>query len=250
MAGDFDYESKGSGYATMRRPDPQIEAQIHRALGDAQSIINVGAGAGSYEPLDRYVISIEPSQMMRSQRRPDRPALDATAEAIPFDDDSFDAAMATITVHQWNDLAKGLSEVRRVTRGPVVILTFDGEVLENEFWLTHYSPEIIAAERRRYPAIETIGNLIGATYDVEKVAVPHDCPDGFGEAFYNRPERFLDPAVRKAQSGWGFVSTEDERRAVEHLQADLDSGEWDRRWGHLRTQDSYDASLRLIIGRP
>jgi SAM-dependent methyltransferase len=249
MAGDFDYETHGSGYSTQRRADPRIESQLHVHLGDAASVLNVGAGAGSYEPSDRYVVAIEPSASMRSQRRVGRPAINGIAESLPFDDDAFDLVMATITVHQWNDPLKGLSELRRVSRGKVLVLTFDSEVLL-EFWLNHYSPEVIAAERRRYPDISVIGKAIGSSYDVVPVTVPQDCTDGFGEAFYGRPERFLDPAVRKAQSGWGFVDGPDEQRFVEHLTSDLASGEWDRRWGQLRTQAEYDASLRLLVGHP
>lgn len=247
-AGDFDYDRLGHGYATVRRPDPRIAALVHAAFGDARTIINVGAGAGSYEPADRYVLPVEPSAVMRAQR-PARlaPALNATAEQLPFDDGAFDAALASVTVHQWSDLAKGLSELRRVTRGPVVVLTFDGDALD-EYWLAAYAPELITAERRRYPAIETIRSLIGTASRVESVPVPIDCVDGFTEAFYARPERFLDPSVRKAQSAWGFVDQRDQDRAMESLRRDLESGAWDERYGHLRTQPEFVGSLRLVVG--
>ncbi len=249
-AGDFDYDSHGHGYAAERRPDPRIAALVHEAFGDARTIINVGAGAGSYEPLDRYVLPVEPSAVMRAQRpRHLAPALDAVAEQLPFDDDSFDAALASVTVHQWPDSAKGLSELRRVTRGPVVVLTFDGDALDL-FWLAEYAPELIAAERRRYPPIDGIAAMIGSDASVLSVPVPIDCVDGFTEAFYARPERFLDPAVRKAQSAWGFVEPQAEARAVEDLRRDLADGTWEARFGHLRTQPEFVGSLRLIVGRP
>src|SRR5262249_9128992 len=134
-AGDFDYEANGGGYALRRRPDPRIAALVHEALGDARTVLNVGAGAGSYEPTDRHVVAVEPSQAMRAQRPHHlAPAIDATAERLPFDDDSFDAAMAMITIHQWSDLDAGLRELRRVSRGPVVVLTFDGDALL-DFWM-------------------------------------------------------------------------------------------------------------------
>ncbi|MET7394160.1 class I SAM-dependent methyltransferase [Dactylosporangium sp. NPDC005572] len=250
LAGDVDYEHHGHGYASQRRTDPRIEAQVHTALGDARTIVNVGAGAGSYEPADRYVVAVEPSAAMRAQRPSGRvPALDATAERLPFDDDSFDAALASVTVHQWSDTVAGLRELRRVTRGPVVVLTFDGDALDL-LWLAEYAPELIAAERRRYPALDLIAAHIGATCGIQPVPVPIDCVDGFTEAFYARPERFLDPAVRRSQSAWTFVDDADEARAVDHLRRDLDSGAWDERYGHLRTQPEFVGSLRLLIGRP
>ncbi|MEV6349657.1 class I SAM-dependent methyltransferase [Actinoplanes sp. NPDC051851] len=249
-SGDVDYETNGHGYALQRRPDPRIAALIHTALGDARTVLNVGAGAGSYEPADRYVVAVEPSARMRAQRPPDAvPALDATAEHLPFDDGGFDAAMATVTVHQWPDAARGLAELRRVTRGPVAVLTFDGDALDR-FWLAGYVPELIAAERRRFPAIADIAAAVGPRSEVVEVPIPVDCTDGFTEAYYARPERFLDPRVRAAQSAWGFVDDTATARAVGSLRADLDSGAWDERHGHLRTQEAFLGSLRLIVGRP
>jgi len=249
-AGDYDYDTKGGGYAGQRRTDPRIAALVHDALGDARTVLNVGAGAGSYEPTDRYVVAVEPSATMRAQRPPAAvPAIDGTAERLPFDDDAFDAAMATITVHQWSDTDRGLAELRRVARGPVVIMTFDCDVLEL-FWLAEYSPELIAAERRRYPAISTIAKAIGGHTEVVQVPIPIDCVDGFIEAYYARPERLLDPVVRAAQSGWGFVDRVATDRAVESLRADLASGAWDARYGQLRTQPQFVGSIRLLVGRP
>lgn len=248
--GDFDYERHGSGYAQQRRTDPRIAAIIHAALGPARTVLNVGAGAGSYEPLDRHVVAVEPSAAMRSQRRPElAPAVIATAEHLPFDDGAFDAAMATITVHQWSDAERGLREMRRVTRGPVVILSFDDEAVAR-FWLAEYAPDLIATERRRYPRPEAIAAYLGGVTEVLPVPIPIDCVDGFTEAFYARPERLLDPVVRAAQSAWGFVDPAARARAVEALRADLDSGEWDRRFGHLRTQPEFEGSLRLVVSRP
>jgi SAM-dependent methyltransferase len=250
LAGDFDYETRGDGYAGQRRPDPRIAAMISDALGGARTVLNVGAGAGSYEPADRYVVAVEPSATMRAQRPAGSvPAIDATAERLPFDDGAFDAVMATVTVHQWSDTARGLAELRRVARGPVVILTFDGDALDL-FWLAEYVPELITAERRRYPAITTIAAAIGRRTEVVEVPIPIDCADGFTEAYYARPERFLDPAVRAAQSAWGFVDRTATDRAVETLRRDLASGAWDCRYGRLRTQPRFVGSLRLLVGHP
>ncbi|HEV7760645.1 MAG TPA: methyltransferase domain-containing protein [Acidimicrobiales bacterium] len=250
IAGDFDYEHGGNGYARHRRADPRIAAQVHRSLGDARTVVNVGAGAGSYEPDDRHVVAVEPSAAMRAQRpRHLAPAVDATAEALPYDDGAFDAAMAMVTVHQWPDLGRGLDEMRRVARGPVVIVTFDGDVMAQS-WLGEYAPELVAVERGRMPALDRLAELLGGRVTVDTVPLPFDCTDGFGEAFYGRPERMLEAEVRAAQSAWGFVDAGVEARFVERLSADLASGAWDRRYGHLRQQPTFDGSLRLVTAVP
>jgi hypothetical protein len=246
-AGDFDYERAGQGYATMRRTDPRIAALVHAALGPARTVLNVGAGAGSYEPEDRYVVALEPSAAMRSQRPAHAvPAVDGVAGHLPFDDRSFDASMAMVTVHQWPDMRAGLGEMRRVTRGPVVVLTFDGDALDR-FWLADYVPELIEAERRRYPAPDAIGQVLGGGASIRTVPVPRDCLDGFTEAYFARPEAFLAEATRRSQSAWGFVDDGVEDRFVARLRADLETGEWDRRYGALRDQEVFEGSLRLIV---
>jgi SAM-dependent methyltransferase len=250
IAGDFDYETYGGGYAAQRRTDPRIAALVHAALGPARTVLNVGAGAGSYEPNDRDVTAVEPSPSMRAQRPDHRaPAIDATAEELPFPDDSFDAVMAMVTIHQWPDVDRGLREMRRVGRGPVVILTFDGDAL-GRLWLVDYAPALMGAERRRYPAIGHIQEVLGGTSTVTDVPIPSDCVDGFTEAYYARPERFLDPAVRRSQSVWGFVDADSTAAALARLRADLESGEWDRRYGKLRSQPDFVGSLRLITALP
>lgn len=250
MAGDFDYETHGAGYGMVRRADPRIGALVHAQLGPARTVLNVGAGAGSYEPLDRVVTAVEPSASMRSQRPAHlTTAIDATAEHLPFDDNAFDAAMATITVHQWADTDRGLREMRRVATGPVVVLTFDSTALDL-LWLADYVPELIAAERRRYPAIAHVADVLGGNVTVQPVPVSADCTDGFTEAFYARPEGFLDPAVRRSQSAWGFVDDAVIAVAIGRLADDIESGAWDRRYGHLRGQAQFEGSLRLITARP
>ncbi len=249
VAGDFDYEIGGECYEHHRRADPRIEALIHDALGDAATVINVGAGAGSYEPADRYVTAVEPSAAMRAKRAGRVPAIDATAERLPFDDGAFDAAMASVTIHQWRDATAGLRELRRVASGPVVVLTFDGEALDR-FWLAEYAPELVVAERRRYPPIDHVGATLGGTTDVTVVEIPIDCTDGFTEAFYARPEKLLEDQVRRAQSAWGFVDPQAETRAVARLASDLADGAWDQRHGQLRTQPTFRGSLRLIVATP
>jgi SAM-dependent methyltransferase len=249
-AGDADYGRIGQGYASYRQPDPRIAALIVEALGAARTVLNVGAGAGSYEPTDREVTAVEPSAAMRGQRPPHLPrAIDAAAEALPFPDDSFDAGMTTFSVHQWSDLAAGLSEMRRVARGPVLVLSCDPLALDH-FWLNDYAPEVVAVEASRYPRIDAIAGHLGGDVEVLKVPIPLDCKDGFNEAYYARPERLLDAGARKACSGWSFVSQEVVERFERALRTDLASGAWDARYGALRGQPSYDGPLRLIVARP
>jgi SAM-dependent methyltransferase len=248
-AGDANYGAIGVNYTNYRQPEPRIAARIVKALGDARTVLNVGAGAGSYEPVDREVTAVEPSASMRAQRPAHLSrAIDAVAGSLPFADNSFDAAMATFTVHQWPDLGQGLAEMRRVTRGPVIILSCAPDEL-NRFWLDKYAPEVIAVEASRYPRIEAIANGLGGDAEVLSVPIPLDCSDGFGEAYYGRPERLLDPGARLANSAWSFVDASIGERFVAELGRDLDSGEWDRRYSHLRTQPEFDGSLKLVIGR-
>ncbi|MBN9221160.1 MAG: methyltransferase domain-containing protein [Mesorhizobium sp.] len=248
-AGDANYGAIGANYTSYRQPEPRIAARIVEALGDARKVLNVGAGAGSYEPIDRMVTAVEPSASMRAQRPAHLSrAVDAVAGALPFDDKSFDAAMATFTVHQWPDLTQGLAEMRRVTRGPVIILSCAPDEL-NRFWLDDYAPEVIAVEASRYPTMEAIVEALGGEAQVLPVPIPLDCTDGFGEAYYGRPERLLDPGARLANSAWSFVDASVGERFVADLGRDLESGEWDRRHGHLRTQPEFDGSLKLVVGR-
>ena len=245
-AGDFDYDKSKVDYATIRKTDPRIGALVRRSFGEAHSLLNVGAGAGSYEPLDIEVVAVEPSEQMRLQRPAHlTTAIDATAEALPFDDKSFDASLASITVHQWSDLEAGLQEMRRVTRGPIVILTFEPEQLKN-YWLAGYVPEIMEIESRRMPSFERLKAALGGSFSASQVPIPLDCQDGFAEAYYGRPEAFLDEPVRRAQSFWGFMDRDDEERCVARLRDDLSSGAWDRTHGDLRHQPHFAGSLYLI----
>ncbi len=249
-AGDANYGVIGKGYVSYRQPEPYIAEFIRRALGDALTVLNVGAGAGSYEPVDRAVTAVEPSASMRAQRPAHLPAaIDATAERLPFAEKTFDASMASFTVHQWTDLTCGLSEMRRVTRGPVLVLTCDPNEL-TRCWLNDYAPEMIAVEARRYPAISAIAEELGGDVDIHTIPIPLACVDGFGEAYYGRPERILEPGARLANSAWSFVDRSVGERFVANLSRDLADGSWDARYGGLRTQPFFDGSLRLVVARP
>jgi hypothetical protein len=247
-AGDADYGKIGACYATYRQPDPRIAVRIHAALGPARTVLNVGAGAGSYEPIDRAVTAVEPSASMRAQRPSHLPpAVDATAEHLPFPDRQFDASMATFTVHQWSDLRAGLAEMRRVTCGPVVILTCDPDAL-GRFWLHEYAPEVTRVEAGRYPPIASVAAALSGRTEVLHVPIPIDCRDGFNEAYYGRPELLLDKDARQACSGWSFVSPSAVERFVETLRRDLSDGTWDARYGRFRSQPEFDGPLRLVVG--
>lgn len=211
--------------------------------------MNVGAGAGSYEPGDRWVLAVEPSATMRAQRPPDAaPAIDARAEALPLDDDSVDAAMAAVTIHHWRPPEAGLAEMRRVARGPVVVFTFDLAALPN--WQVEYLGVALAAEDPRFPSTEAVAAALGGRTRIERIPTPADCEDGFVEGFWNRPEMLLDPEVRASQSLWAVLPEGMEERMIARLAADLSSGAWDAEHGHLRAMDSYDGALRLVVSEP
>jgi hypothetical protein len=193
------------------------------------------------------VVAAEPSEAMLAQRPHHvSPAVRAVAGALPLADGVVDAAMATITIHQWPDARAGLTEMRRVALGPVVLLTFDPASLDR-LWLAEYSPELYEAEGARYPGIDELVAMMGSATTVTPVPIPLDCRDGFTEAFYGRPEAFLRPDVRRSQSAWSFVDSDAEARAVDRLAADLSSGRWDERHGRLRTQPEFVGALRLLV---
>ena len=246
MKGSVDYERHGRTYAEHRRADPRIATRIQAALGDARTVLNVGAGGGSYEPQDRWVLAVEPSATMRAQRPPGAaPAMEARAEALPFDDGTFEAAMACVTIHHWESPAAGLAELRRVAKGPVVVFTFELNFLPA--WQLDYLREGVAKEQPRFPAIKDVRAALGGRTKVERIPTPGDCTDGFFEAFWRRPEALLDARVRSAQSVWALLDEDTEERVVERLADALGSGAWDAEHGHLREQDSFDGALRLVI---
>lgn len=247
----FDYNKYGQSYSRRRQTEPEIARYIYRALGAARTVLNIGAGSGSYEPADRYVVAVEPSITMRRQRLQlhRTPAVNATADNLPFDDGAFDAATAFLTIHHWPDMTKGLNEVRRVTRGPIVILTYDPDALDR-FWNAEYFPEVVEVERQRYARMGDLIAVLGGTCKVEEIPVPLHCVDGFQEAFYGRPEAFLHKEVRSAMSAWGFIQPGVQEVLVQRLAGALASGEWDRKYGQLRTQPYFTGAMRLITAMP
>ena len=240
------YDRIGRGYAAYRRPDPRIAARIAEALGDARTVVNVGAGAGSYEPADRAVVAVEPSGEMIRQRAPSAaPAVEAAAEALPFATGSFDAAMAVLTIHHWADARRGLAEMRRVARGHIAILTWDPE--HPGFWLTRdYFPEILPADRMTFPTLREIEAVLGPG-EVRPVPVPADCSDGFLGAYWRRPEAYLDPGRRAAISAFARLDDVDAR--IGRLRADLADGTWQRHNGGLHGLPQLDIGYRLVVAR-
>ena len=239
------YDRIGSGYTTTRREDPRIARAIHAALGDARSVLNVGAGTGSYEPRDRAVVAVEPSAVMIAQRPPGAaPVVRASAESLPFPDDSFDAAMAVLSDHHWADRAGGLRELRRVARERTVVFTWD-QSLADAFWLIRdYLP---AFKRLPGMPIEDVARSLGGAR-VEPVPVPWDCVDGFFHAFWRRPEAYLDPRVRAGTSVFARLDDRDVAEMVRRLRADLESGVWEQRNAGLRALDELDCGHRLVVG--
>jgi SAM-dependent methyltransferase len=242
------YEEIGRGYARVRRPDPRIGALIDAALGSARSVINIGAGAGAYEPLDRNVTAVEPSEVMISQRPPrSAPVVQASAESLPFPDGAFDVALAVLTVHHWADIPAGIREMRRVARRQV-ILTWDQAVAE-QFWLARdYLPETALFYRQPELDLVRLRELLGSPTEVRIVPIPHDCTDGFQGAYWRRPGAYLDPAIRAGISTLAILGERAEPGLL-RLKGDLESGAWAARYAHLMNLDEIDLGYRRLITR-
>lgn len=240
------YDEIGATYAATRRPDPRIGAFIGTALGDARSVINVGAGAGSYEP-PQTVLAVEPSSVMIGQRPAiTAPVVQARAEALPVADGAADAAMALLTVHHWTDLEAGVAELRRIARRRIVVLTWDQRVFRGFWLLSEYLPEVAAVDGARAVPVNRLAALLGGTR-IERVPVPHDCTDGFAAAYWRRPEAYLDPVVR---AGISVLARTDDallRPGLDRLASDLKSGRWRKRHWDLLTREHVDAGYRLLI---
>ena len=236
------YDRIGINYAELRKPDPRIAKAIEEALGSAGRVLNVGAGTGSYEPVGRDVVAVDPSAEMIGKRSPlAAPAIQASAESLPFADQSFDAAMAILTVHHWRDKQAGLREMRRVSRGPVVLLTFDPSI---RTWLVDYLPQLAALDEAQMPPMSDYERWLGAVR-ICPLPIPHDCTDGFLYAYWRRPGAYLDAKIRSGSSS--FWALEDAEAGLARLAADLETGEWPRLYGDLLALESYDAGYRIVV---
>lgn len=243
------YDQIGARYSDTRREDPRIARSILAALGDARSVVNVGAGTGSYEPRDREVLAVEPSQAMIDQRAlGSAPAVCASAERLPLADASFDAAMAVNTLQHWADVRAGLRELRRVARERIVIFLRDGRVGAPLWIFTEYFPSLDRTPKLGR-IVDTIHEELGAV-ETRVVPIPRDCQDGLGAAYWARPERYLDPAVRANMSNFALAPPDVLAEGLARLRADLASGAWDRAHGELRAMEELDLGHRILIGRP
>ena len=238
------YDDIGRSYSGHRRPDPRIARVINAALGDAQSVVNVGAGTGSYEPTDRAVVAVEPSSVMIAQRPANAaPVVRGSADHLPFADGAFEAALAILTVHHWSDRRAGLAEMRRVARGQVVVLTWDPE--HPGFWLVRdYFPDIIELDRSIFPTLAELEAVLGHV-EVSAVPIPHDCVDGFLGAYWRRPVAYLDEEVRAGIST--FARIKDVAPRIERLRAELEDGRWSMKNAELLGLEQLDVGYRLVV---
>lgn len=239
------YDQIGAGYPSRRRADPRLLRQIVTALGDASRVLNVGAGAGNYEPDDRMVVALEPSDLMLRHRGTALgPAVRGVAEHLPFSDRSFDATLATFTVHHWTDIPAGLLELRRVSTCQVIL--FHDRGLSRCYWIDDYFPEILELPTERHPDVEGLRQWLTVIRE-EVVPIPFDCTDGFCSAFWGRPEALLDPVVRAGSSALSQLNPDVVGRDARLLREDLESGIWDARYGFLRKLKQFDVGYRLLV---
>jgi SAM-dependent methyltransferase len=241
------YDTIGSGYASNRRPDPYIAEVLRASLDGCRSVVNVGAGSGSYEPWDLEVIAVEPSlAMIRQRRQVAAPVVQARAEALPFRDSSFDAALGVLTLHHWKDIKRGLNECVRTARHRVVFLTLDVEA-SKAFWLLQdYFPDIYEIDQAIFPRLEVLEAVLGPI-ESKPINIPADCVDGFLGAYWRRPEAYLDPAIRAGMSTFSKIARVSER--IDMLRQDLETGQWARRHGDLMREDSIDLGYRIVTAK-
>jgi SAM-dependent methyltransferase len=246
------YDTIGHGYARTRREDPRLRARIHAALADARTVVNVGAGTGAYEPKDRHVIAIEPSDVMAAQRPRDlAPAIRATAGSIPLRDRSVDAAMAILSVHHWDEeRERGVRELRRVARDTVVILTYDATISSSMWLMADYLPEVAALDREIFPPPEQLADWLAGNVRIETIPIARDTSDWMLGSYWAHPERVFDADARAATSGFSRLPSHVVDRVVGEISRDLESGLWDDRHAHLRSLEALDVGLRLIVARP
>jgi len=237
------YDKIGTQYSHYRRPDTRIAAAIWKEIGERQRILNLGAGVGAYEPADRDIVALEPSQVMISQR-PDNgpPVVQGQAECLPFKDNAFNMATAILTIHHWSDIEKGLREALRVAQKRLILLTWIGFV--EDFWLVDYLPQIKEIDERLFPSIEQLEEILGAVR-VLSIPIPHDCTDGFLCAYWRRPQYYLDERVRGAISTFSRIANIGE--GLRRLQEDLEAGRWHKRYQYLLNKESMDFGYRIVV---
>jgi SAM-dependent methyltransferase len=238
----------GTGYTATRRADPRITTLINEALGDARSVVNVGAGTGAYEPCDREVLPVEPSERMIAQRAPElAPAIRGHAENLPLESRSVDAALACMTLHHWSDWRIGLQELRRVARKRVVVFTYDRSYASRFWLLRDYLPKLARLDCARFPGIDEQRVAIGDEVNIELVPIPHDCEDGFLAAYWRRPKAYLDPRIRAGISTFHLPGADRLLDGLDELAEDLRTGRWERRNHDILGRDELDLGYRLLV---
>jgi len=236
------YDTIGLNYANLRQPDPRIAHRVETALGDAQIVLNVGAGAGSYEPAGRQITAVEPSAEMIQQRSVSNAiVIQGSAEDLPFDDKSFDASMAVLTIHHWSDQERGVMEMHRVTRDKIVFLTYDPSF--RGFWLADYFPALVTLDEGQMPQMAKYEEWLGPV-GVSAVPIPYNCTDGFLAGYWRRPAAYLEERVRAAMSS--FWALGDVSEGLGKLEADLKSGAWEQRYSSLLNLEELDCGYRLV----
>jgi SAM-dependent methyltransferase len=238
------YDRLGVGYRAHRRPDPRLAGVLADALGDAETVLNVGAGTGAYEPADRRVVALDPSPVMLAQH-PGRHRVRGRAEQLPFPDGCFDATLAVLTVHHWGDIALGLAELRRVSRRQVVF-TWDPDHPRRLWIVDEYVPAITGLETARFALIPQVVRGLDA-HTVATFEIPHDFADGFQAAYWRRPEAYLDPEIRAASSTFASLPDAMVEPGIERLRSDLASGAWAARHADLLAVDTLDYGYRVVI---
>lgn len=245
-----DYAAKN--YSYYRQEEPEFMNIILKNIGNSKKILNIGAGLGSYEPIDiKYeVTAVEPSELM-CKKRPKHLsyAINAIAENLPFEDKYFDASMSIFSIHQWSNLKKGLEEMKRVTKGPVIILTNNPKLIKN-FWLYDYAPLLLEKKESLYPDLNIIGSILGKDILIEKIPIPKLCLDGFNEAYYARPELLTDLDAYSTSFSWNLIDKQIRKKYLNNLKNDLKSGEWDKKYGYHRNMSHFNGSLYLIVSNP
>ena len=240
--GSANYEIIGQHYSSLRKPDTDIANLIHATIGQGNSVVNIGAGTGSYEPQNNYVVAVGPSKQMLLKRKNRNPVIQALAEQLPFKSNSFDTALAILTLHHWNSLEIGLIEAKRVARSKIVILTWVDFPIT--FWLYDYFPELRELDKNLFPSIERLGDILGEI-EVTPVLIPNNCTDGFLCAYWSRPESYLDAYIRSAISSFSRLDNID--LGLKNLEHDLQTGLWNKRYGFLKELKNYDLGYRLIV---
>ncbi len=243
----YAYDAVRRGYGAVRRADTRILRHIAKAVGGAPSVLNIGAGTAAYEPPNRRVVAVEPSDLMIKRRKPgSAPVVKATAENLPFRDDAVHAAMSVLTIAHWTDPLAGVREMARVASRRAVVLTLDTQVA-SAFWAYRYFPDLAFLDSVRFPSVASIGENLGGEVSVQEIPIPHDCRDGFLGAYWRRPSLYLESRIRRSIPTMAELGDDRLLDGLRRLSDDLRSGAWEGQHSWLLGQDELDLGYRLIV---